>query len=110
MNYVADNYFSFNTQPPEGGCWIVQRRHAFIPSFNTQPPEGGCCGCAVAVEIDFGFNTQPPEGGWFSCITRCVCLAVSTHSRLKAAVGMLGGNELSEDVSTHSRLKAAVYR
>ncbi|KIC12104.1 hypothetical protein MCC93_04750 [Morococcus cerebrosus] len=25
MNYVADNYFSFNTQPPEGG-WQRQNR------------------------------------------------------------------------------------
>ena len=35
-------FFSFNTQPPEGGC--TGRRHALssIPCFNTQPPEGGC--------------------------------------------------------------------
>ena len=34
-------WFSFNTQPPEGG-WVTQfRTCTFGSSFNTQPPEGG---------------------------------------------------------------------
>ena len=34
--------FSFNTQPPEGGCASVFRSIAVWNGFNTQPPEGGC--------------------------------------------------------------------
>ena len=76
----------FNTQPPEGG-WFLIRWHIAqmmvsthsrpkaagdgihktltdLYSFNTQPPEGGwdffeCLKC-----FHFCFNTQPPEGGW----------------------------------------------
>ena len=34
------------------------------PSFNTQPPEGGCFEMATSTnDFDFSFNTQPPEGG-----------------------------------------------
>ena len=32
-----------------------------------------------------GFNTQPPEGGWDEFNFAKIGLAVSTHSRLKAA-------------------------
>ena len=32
---------------------------------------------------------------------------VSTHSRLKAAGGLVGANGVRSEVSTHSRLKAA---
>ena len=31
------------------------------------------------------FNTQPPEGGWFTACLRGNTVAVSTHSRPKAA-------------------------
>ena len=33
---------SFNTQPPEGGCWLVDSPNRCRHGFNTQPPEGGC--------------------------------------------------------------------
>ena len=53
--------------------------------FNTQPPEGGwdnvgdiCLGVGC-------FNTQPPEGGWGNAWDAVGDVAVSTHSRLKAA-------------------------
>ena len=70
---------------PKAAGWIVQRRHAFIPSFNTQPPEGGwstVCRAARAVER---FNTQPPEGGWVLYVVGKCEGKVSTHSRPKAA-------------------------
>ena len=35
------------------------------------------------------FNTQPPEGGWVVARLRLLEHEVSTHSRLKAAVGDL---------------------
>ena len=35
--------FSFNTQPPEGGCFSHrQQDRPSVICFNTQPPEGGC--------------------------------------------------------------------
>ena len=54
------------------------------------------------------FNTQPPKGGWRCELIRLRCLLlVSTHSRLKAAGAVPGGNAYRDKVSTHSRLKAA---
>ena len=35
-------YLSFNTQPPEGGCFTQLSQNLTMGSFNTQPPEGGC--------------------------------------------------------------------
>ena len=63
MRVSKKRCWGFNTQPPEGGCLLVQIRHTRIEGFNTQPPEGGCK-CAVLV---FAFTR------------------VSTHSRPKAA-------------------------
>ena len=75
----------FNTQPPEGGCYMGIITAASIAGFNTQPPEGGCNIAAMRLHISMfqhtaarrrldglvkefrlsnGFNTQPPEGGW----------------------------------------------
>ena len=55
--------FSFNTQPPEGGCNRRVGNYLKSESFNTQPPEGGC-------RLS-GLLPRPT--------------AVSTHSRPKAA-------------------------
>ena len=55
------------------------------------------------------FNTQPPEGGWTDIISTRLKDLVSTHSRLKAAGGLLSSRPLGFRVSTHSRLKAAGY-
>ena len=32
----------FNTQPPGGGCFLLERTKCPIACFNTQPPGGGC--------------------------------------------------------------------
>ena len=53
------------------------------------------------------FNTQPPEGGWACSVLRPARINVSTHSRPKAAGGMLGKIGRFGMVSTHSRPKAA---
>ena len=53
------------------------------------------------------FNTQPPEGGWVCRDVGGYQVAVSTHSRLKAAGRGPTGNQALRLVSTHSRLKAA---
>ena len=66
-----------------GQCYIAVRlTHC---RFNTQPPKGGW---HLLVVFDWrysGFNTQPPEGGWLRCVLGALRVAVSTHSRLKAA-------------------------
>ena len=53
------------------------------------------------------FNTQPPEGGWAENEKRKQELAVSTHSRPKAAAGFDIPYIVNRFVSTHSRPKAA---
>ena len=54
------------------------------------------------------FNTQPPEGGWIlNRLPVATTLAVSTHSRLKAAGAAESCPPVPTCVSTHSRLKAA---
>ena len=55
-----------------------------------------------------GFNTQPPEGGWLWIILPSPTkIAVSTHSRPKAAGPLLIVPNSDHKVSTHSRPKAA---
>ena len=54
--------------------------------FNTQPPEGGWRVCEMHKGAKCCFNTQPPEGGWNQPPNLKKYGAVSTHSRLKAAV------------------------
>ena len=98
----------FNTQPPEGGCYIERerpiaqdvsthsrpkaaatKRSPCAPkstSFNTQPPEGGCLPPRLALASARRFNTQPPEGGCLQPpLYHGAPGCVSTHSRPKAA-------------------------
>ena len=60
----AVNYYSFNTQPPEGGWLNVAWLCLTVGCFNTQPPEGGWTYFTLSLFYLFRFNTQPPEGGW----------------------------------------------
>ena len=54
------------------------------------------------------FNTQPPEGGWIKRgIAAIPQVAVSTHSRPKAAGSITFSRPITNTVSTHSRPKAA---
>ena len=100
----------FNTQPPEGGCWLNNddTKAEIIVSTHSRPK-------AAASVFSFNgsihrcFNTQPPEGGCFFPDTADTAfLEVSTHSRPKAAAGdhlVEFGDPII--VSTHSRPKAA---
>ena len=54
----------FNTQPPEGGWFLLLNHAVYTFCFNTQPPEGGWAHYATAAVMGESFNTQPPEGGW----------------------------------------------
>ena len=56
------------------------------------------------------FNTQPPEGGCRALLQGAVDLAVSTHSRPKAAARLRYRIKEQSLVSTHSRPKAAALR
>ena len=53
--------------------------------FNTQPPEGGWFVVTLYQSQQKGFNTQPPEGGWGGGRVGNEIFVVSTHSRPKAA-------------------------
>ena len=122
-------FVCFNTQPPEGGCFINCSNPPLLFCFNTQPPEGGCLQKRRSKQKRSCFNTQPPEGG---CQLKRLELDrhnVSTHSRPKAAVEVeypifpmtsfqhtAARRRLHRylapilrvfDVSTHSRPKAA---
>ena len=106
-SWSALGKWRFNTQPPEGGWLRPNRRFRPVACFNTQPPEGGWLLVAVVPLAALCFNTQPPEGGWAVGQLDNLQLAVSTHSRLKAAGKQNGWPDKVGVVSTHSRLKAA---
>ena len=76
-------------------------------SFNTQPPKGGWEEFEAEIIGKRCFNTQPPKGGWLPTGINQNRLAVSTHSRLKAAGFRSSLKMATIQVSTHSRLKAA---
>ena len=80
---------SFNTQPPEGGCWPCRWRLPAGRCFNTQPPEGGCRRADAIARRGGSFNTQPPEGGCATPPLAAPRSVVSTHSRPKAAAPCL---------------------
>ena len=107
---LKSGFWSFNTQPPEGG-WSVSASSPKMPcSFNTQPPEGGCAPIHRLRFAAFCFNTQPPEGGCPPYTSNQARIEVSTHSRPKAAEHVANSLAKIGKVSTHSRPKAAACR
>ena len=56
QSYQALEQFSFNTQPPEGGCQNDRTFAAHTIGFNTQPPEGGCCKLLILRCLDNKFQ------------------------------------------------------
>ena len=76
----------FNTQPPEGGWFVVRGDQISygVVSTHSRPKAAG--GSLVRYMMGLTrFNTQPPEGGWLSCSPPTSVFLVSTHSRPKAA-------------------------
>ena len=119
----------FNTQPPEGGWAVLQRRAFQAARFNTQPPEGGWNNELGEARVFFvsthsrpkaaglwryrfridgkvSTHSRPKAAGWRASF-KVVDNMVSTHSRPKAAGEVLGYITKEELVSTHSRPKAA---
>ena len=112
VNHGNRPYFSFNSQPPEGG-WDGfgavrqsdavsthsrpkaagcrrRKNHPRPARFNSQPPEGGWKTMLPNSFAHLSFNSQPPEGGWVYYDNQAnPHEAVSTHSRPKAAGQML---------------------
>ena len=133
INRLLDKLLCFNTQPHEGGCLPMLRlfcacflvsTHSrtkaaatrFQPNalltgcFNTQPHEGGCKNTYLSLSSMFRFNTQPHEGGCHQSLRASLVYFVSTHSRTKAAAGLVLTWDFEEVVSTHSRTKAAASK
>ena len=123
---------SFNTQPPEGGCVNFSKTRTTFLTFQHTATRRRLLVFLRAwihalpfqhtaarrrLHHQYGligtvnsFNTQPPEGG---CKTKSVIgarLAVSTHSRPKAAARSQLYTNSRDIVSTHSRPKAAAGR
>ena len=120
----------FNTQPPEGGCFLVLSKNKCFPCFNTQPPEGGC---VKRQALDWNLSkfqhTAARRRLRVTVQSAVIQTYVSTHSRPKAAAHQPkaaliaypcfntqppeGGCSKNEPirgsimVSTHSRPKAA---
>ena len=92
----------FNTQPPEGGWSFIFAYIPFICCFNTQPPEGGWTIFFPYLTALTSFNTQPPEGGWLWKTLYSAYRYVSTHSRPKAADGLLRGNGAHRPLFQHT--------
>ena len=130
FNNLIYRFFSFNTQPPEGG-WVAigSCRKENSVSTHSRPKAAGFFFIS-GFQVFKSFNTQPPEGGWWcselkewqdfwfqhtaarrrlgrrfiSIISRS---SVSTHSRPKAAGPCECTGSPPAVVSTHSRPKAA---
>ena len=61
---IVTTKIGFNSQPPEGGWWVIQQITLRVFCFNSQPPEGGWCFLISLRTSRACFNSQPPEGGW----------------------------------------------
>ena len=108
MRAVTNIRVRFNTQPPEGGCIYSVIGVAVEYSFNTQPPEGGCSTGGINAIPKSSFNTQPPEGGCRSSIPTAFAALLFQHTaaRRRLRPNVIGISE-NLAVSTHSRPKAA---
>ena len=63
--YFNTTYFSFNTQPPEGGWYAgpEMTQEKLAVSTHSRPKAAGAP-IPPAFGLGYCFNTQPPEGGW----------------------------------------------
>ena len=100
--------FSFNTQPPEGGCFdtrILTISAAFV-STHSRPKAAGVFTVCGINKLFFSTHRRPLGSPRHSTLA-LACVCVSTHSRPKAAATSDGWFPLDVFVSTHSRPKAA---
>ena len=90
LNHIKEHFFSFNTQPPEGGWFYIPSILQVISCFNTQPPEGGWPQPLPPPVGDTKFqHTAARRRLAVAHPPRAAAPCVSTHSRPKAA-GWIG--------------------
>ena len=78
--------------------------------FNTQPPEGGCfVDAAIGVRREDVSTHSRPKAAAHRPDELQPAMHVSTHSRPKAAADYMSTGKTCNKVSTHSRPKAAAY-
>ena len=100
----------FNTQPPEGGCAPFQSLLEKSDSFNTQPPEGGCSTFTLSISSFFCFNTQPPEGGCGSAVMWRQKAKLFQHTATRRwLLCCVRKHRFIFSVSTHSHPKVAAF-
>ena len=64
LNYVADNYFSFNTQPPEGGCHdYILLPDVFAVSTHSRPKAAGVLICLSVSQFAVSTHSRPKAAG-----------------------------------------------
>ena len=81
-----------------------------VRCFNTQPPEGGWFLIVQCADLIRRFNTQPPEGGW--SVSWLVMLFSQLFQHTAARRRLVSGlvwTVAPGTVSTHSRPKAAGF-
>ena len=85
LNLIDTQDFVSTHSHPKVAAFTARAKFRIGFSFNTQPPEGGCSRKDSIKPRVTGFNTQPPEGGCiFHCGEQCA-FRVSTHSHPKVA-------------------------
>ena len=99
----------FNTQPPEGG-WdrpSYGRGRWCSVSTHSRPKAAGAARIET-LETEMRFNTQPPEGGWLPLVQVNRLLTKFQHTAARRRLGFsILTNTFNVAVSTHSRPKAA---
>ena len=81
-----DKIISFNTQPPEGGCELMEIDYLNNALVSTHShPKVAALLHLPSHQILICFNTQPPEGGCKFLLKITLSSYVSTHSHPKVA-------------------------
>ena len=71
---------------PKAAAYLSEKQIIELYSFNTQPPEGGCHLEIVPLNHKTGVSTHSrPKAAAFNRTPPSILLDVSTHSRPKAA-------------------------
>ena len=107
---TANGSLSFNTQPPEGGCYRGSGRpveHLGL-SFNTQPPEGGCHADSAATSWAGKFQHTAARRRLLLPFVYLLHITMFQHTAARRRLAEKHKAAMLKAVSTHSRPKAAV--
>ena len=109
VRFVLDAVVSTHSHPKVAAREYRQRRQTRY-SFNTQPPEGGCNRTIAPRTGRQSFNTQPPEGGCHLHQPGFLRLKQFQHTATRRWLPEQVNDILpSEQVSTHSHPKVAAF-